>query len=486
MGNFAYGNKSSQKSYSKPYQGANKYAPKGSSVLRQSLPNRNNFKTGSEVSTSPYFRKTITNISSGNSRPFQSGGSYRSSGKPTYHKPFGNPRFTSGQRGGNQNRSTKGARARFNFDEKMFVKKSVVESEKVEYVPTFKFEDLNIHSSLKKNIRLKNFNIPTPIQDQSIIHIINAKDLLGIADTGTGKTAAFLIPLIDKVARNPRSKVLIITPTRELADQINQDLYALTRDMRIFSVQCIGGCNINNQISNLRRGYSFVIGTPGRLKDLFNRKVLNLAGFDTVVLDEVDRMLDMGFVNEIKHLISFLPTDRQSLCFSATVDRKVEGVINVILKKDYIKVSVKTGETAEYVEQDIVRIERHEDKIPKLESLLSSDGFDKVLIFANTKRQVDQLNKHLYGKGYKVESIHGDRRQNERKRSIENFKAGRSSILVATDVAARGLDIHNITHVINFDIPMQYEDYIHRVGRTGRANKKGYALTFVERSKSRY
>lgn len=363
----------------------------------------------------------------------------------------------------------------------MFIKKAVSTAEEVKYVPKLIFQELDISPILKKNIEEKKFDVATPIQDQAISHILNGKDLLGIADTGTGKTAAFLIPLADKVTKNRSSRVLIITPTRELADQINQDLKTLTRGMKIFSVECIGGNNIRNQIFNLRRGYSFVIGTPGRLKDLSNRKVLDLSSFNTVVLDEVDRMLDMGFVNEIKHLISFLPTSRQSLCFSATVDKKVEEIIDMIAKKDRVKISVKTGETAKNVEQDIIRVDGREGKILKLEELLNSEGFEKVLVFANTKREVDRLDKHLYQKGYKVESIHGERRQNERKRAIDSFKTGRSKVLIATDVAARGLDINNVTHVINYDIPMTYEDYIHRVGRTGRANKKGMALTFVER-----
>jgi superfamily II DNA/RNA helicase len=394
---------------------------------------------------------------------------------------FGSRRGSGGGNGGGRRK-----RMGFNFDESMFVKKAEPIADHVEYVPSFKFHELDVHATLKRNIRAKNYDLPTPIQDQTIIHIINGKDLLGIADTGTGKTAAFLIPLVNKVVKDRKSKVLVITPTRELADQINQELYTLTRDLQIFSVQCIGGSNINNQIYNLKRGYNFVIGTPGRLKDLFDRRVLNLSGFDTVVLDEVDRMLDMGFVNEIKHLISFLPENRQSLFFSATVDKKVEEIIDVILKTDHVKISVKTGETAKNVEQDIVRIERHDDKIPKLEELLNTEGFDRVLIFVNTKREVDHLDQHLYDKGFDVESIHGERKQNERKRSIESFKSGRSKILVATDVAARGLDINDVTHVINYDIPMNYEDYIHRVGRTGRANKKGLALTFVESKGRRF
>lgn len=385
-------------------------------------------------------------------------------------------------RGRQSNTRTRSPRREsYKFNESTFVKKIEQLSVQEEYKPSFKYADLDVHPTLKQNIKSKNYENPTPIQDKSIVHIIQGKDLLGIADTGTGKTAAFLIPLINKVKKNQGSKVIIITPTRELAEQINKELYVLTKDMRIFSVECIGGSNLQKQIYNLRRGYNFVVGTPGRLKDLHDRKVLNLAGFDTVVLDEVDRMLDMGFVNEIKHLISFLPEHRQSLFFSATVDRKVEGIIDLILKKDHIKISVKTGETAQNVDQDIVRIERHDHKLPKLEELLQSDGFDKVLVFVNTKRQVDKIEKHLYTQGFKVESIHGDKRQNVRKRSIEKFKEGHAKVLIATDVAARGLDIKDVTHVINYDIPNNYEDYIHRVGRTGRANKKGFALTFVER-----
>ncbi|HNZ70814.1 MAG TPA: DEAD/DEAH box helicase [Candidatus Dojkabacteria bacterium] len=368
----------------------------------------------------------------------------------------------------------------FVFDEKMFVKKAIPIAQVEEYVPQIRFSELDVDQALKNNIKNKGYDIPTPIQDQTLVNIMEGNDLLGIADTGTGKTAAFLIPMIDKILKDRSSKVLIITPTRELADQINQELYTLTRDIKIYSVLCIGGSNINNQIYNLKRGYNFVIGTPGRLKDLFDRKFLDLQGFNTIVLDEVDRMLDMGFVHEIKHLISFLPENRQSLCFSATVDKKVEEIINAILKENYIKVSVKTGETAQNVEQDIVRIERHDEKIPKLIELLNSDGFEKVLVFVNTKREVDHLDRQLFDKGFKVTSIHGEKRQRERQRAIESFKSGRANILVATDVAARGLDIKNVTHVINFDIPMNYEDYIHRVGRTGRANKMGVALTFVE------
>jgi ATP-dependent RNA helicase RhlE len=479
MGKFTFGNRSSQDYRRRSFDSTSKGGATGNYFGGKSnddTANSKGFKGG--------FRSSARSYGS-------SSGSYGSIGSGSSSRGgFGGGRsggFGGGSRssfGGNRGGRGAGARRQgFAFSESMFVKKAQPSAATIEYVADFKFQDLDVHEVLKKNIATKKFDTPTPIQNGSIPHIIKGMDVLGIAQTGTGKTAAFLIPLVNKVLLNRNSKILIITPTRELADQINEELYFLTRDLRLFSVQCIGGTSINNQLYNLRRGYNFVIGTPGRLKDLFDRRALDLSSFDTVVLDEVDRMLDMGFVNEIKHLISFLPEERQSLFFSATIDRKVEDIINVILKKDHVKVSVKTGETAENVEQDIVRIDRHDDKIPKLEELLSSEGFDKVLIFVNTKREVDHLDQHLYDKGYDVESIHGERKQNQRKNSITNFKSGKAKILIATDVAARGLDINNVTHVINYDIPMNYEDYIHRIGRTGRANKLGKALTFVENKK---
>lgn len=393
------------------------------------------------------------------------------------------PRFRN--RFNNRNRSNTRKKAGFQFNESMFIKKveELDSAIKKVYTPNFLFKDLEVNNQLKQNILIKKYIEPTEIQSETILHILQGKDLLGIANTGTGKTAAFLIPLIDKVYKNKNSKVLIITPTRELAEQIKDELYLLSKSMGIYSVLCIGGAKISMQIYNLRRGYNFVIGTPGRIKDLFNKKVLNLGGFNTIVLDEVDRMLDMGFVHEIKHIISFLPSEKHSLCFSATVDKKVEEIIKTLLKENFIKISVKTGETARNIEQDIVRVNNRQDKLNKLAEYLNSNLYEKVLVFANTKREVDTIEKNLYGKGIRVESIHGDKRQNERKRALSNFKIGKAKALIATDVAARGLDISNISHVINYDIPLNYEDYIHRVGRTGRADKKGKALTFVENKK---
>ncbi len=401
-----------------------------------------------------------------------------------------NPPSRGGRRfgGGNNNSSRfqrgnggggRGRRPDPVFDERKFINRAKPIASEAPYMHSFAYSDLEINPILKKNIESKGFDKPTPIQDQAIPHILAGKDILGIANTGTGKTAAFLIPLIEKIAKNPNEKVLIITPTRELAEQIADELYLLTWDLRMSGAMCIGGASMSSQISQLRRNPQFVVGTPGRLKDLLDRKVLNLSNVGSIVLDEVDRMLDMGFINDIKYLSGFLPKERQSLFFSATMDRRIEDVINLILKKDHVKVSVKTGETASHVDQDIIRIGSREEKIAKLIELLKRDTFEKVLVFINMKWHVDKLEKILKDEGLKVESIHGDKRQTQRSRAIENFKSNKANILLATDVAARGLDISNITHVINFDVPNTYEDYVHRIGRTGRANKTGIALTFV-------
>lgn len=382
--------------------------------------------------------------------------------------------------GGKTPRNRRNSRRNENvIDERKFINKARPVEAEGPYLHSFLYSELSVHPTLKANIAQKGFDKPTPIQDQTIPHILAGRDVLGIANTGTGKTAAFLIPLIEKVAKNPLEKVLIVTPTRELAEQIADELYLLTWDLRMSGAMCIGGANISSQISQLRRSPQFVVGTPGRLKDLIDRKALSLSSFGSIVLDEVDRMLDMGFINDIKFLIGFLPKEKQSLFFSATMDPRIEEIINMILKPDHIKVSVKKGETALHIEQDVVRVSGREEKLVKLEQLLRNDSFERVLVFINMKWHVAKIEDLLKKKGFKVDSIHGDKRQSQRSRAIDNFKSGRVNILLATDVAARGLDIDDITHVINFDVPNCYDDYVHRIGRTGRANKKGTALTFV-------
>ena len=359
-----------------------------------------------------------------------------------------------------------------------FIRKADPIIESVPYVPVNKFADFKIDERIKNNVIKKGYIIPTPIQDKAIPFVLEGRDVVGIANTGTGKTAVFLIPLLDRILKNPREKVLVIVPTRELAIQINQELIEFRRELSIFSVCCVGGMSMHNQISNLRRMHSFIIGTPGRLKDLVDRKVIHLNEFRTLVLDEADRMLDMGFINDMRALMAGMAPNRQTLFFSATITSEVDKLIKEFLTNPE-RISVKTGETARNVEQNIVRVPYGQDKVESLHGLLSKKEFSKVLIFGRTKHGVEKLSKDLIKRGFKAESIHGDKNQSKRQSALKAFRENQSQILVATDVAARGLDIPNVTHVINFDVPATYEDYIHRIGRTGRGDKMGIALTFV-------
>jgi ATP-dependent RNA helicase RhlE len=343
---------------------------------------------------------------------------------------------------------------------------------------TKSFEDFGVSKQIIANVKVRGYITPTPIQDKAIPVIMSGKDLIGNANTGTGKTSAFLIPLIDKVFKNKNEKVLIITPTRELAVQIYDEFRSLANGMGIFTATCIGGANMRKQISELKRFPNFVIGTPGRLKDLNNKKFLDLSKFNNVVLDEADLMVDIGFVNEIKYFISLLPVQRQSLFFSATFPSKVEDIIKSFVKNP-VKISVKTRDTAENVEQIVIRTNGRK-KIEVLDQTLRKTGFDKVLIFGRTKHGVQDLANDLIGRGFKAGAIHGNKRQSQRLLILNKFKKNEIDILLATDVASRGLDIENVSHVINYDMPESYENYIHRIGRTGRADKKGSALTFVE------
>lgn len=339
------------------------------------------------------------------------------------------------------------------------------------------FADFPVTDQIKLNAKNKGYLIPTPIQDQVIPLVIAGQDVVGVANTGTGKTAAFLIPLIDKVYKNNHDKVLVITPTRELATQIEAEFVTLARNLRLYSALCIGGAAMGQQIKHLRQNPQFVIGTPGRLKDLQKRRILQLSNFTIFVLDEVDRMLDMGFIHDIQHLISFLPQKRQSLFFSATIEGKVKDVMAGFLRNPVI-ISVKTGAVADNVNQEIVRLNGR-NKIDVLHDLLIKPGFDRVLVFGRTKWSMEKLARTLIERGFKATAIHGNKTQGQREKALRQFKNGEVKILLATDVAQRGLDIANVTHVINFDLPETQDDYIHRIGRTGRADKQGIAITLV-------
>lgn len=388
---------------------------------------------------------------------------------------------TNGSRPNNGFRKQFGGKNRFrskgSFDPSRLIKQAEPVVEEV-YKPHNKFADFKIAPALKANIAKKGYLDPTPIQDKAIPVLLDGQDVVGMANTGTGKTAAFLIPLIQKVFEKREEKVLIVAPTRELAVQTRQELFSLTEGLRIYSTLCIGGVSIKGQINELRRNPQFVIGTPGRLKDLDQQRKIRFDAYHTIVLDEVDRMLDMGFIHDIKYITSRLPQNRHSLFFSATMPSTVQGVMEGFLKEPVV-ISVKTRETAANVDQNVVRM-KGKPKADVLQEILLTEGFDKVLVFVRTKRGVDKLSRYLRDQGIATASIHGNKTQNQRQHSLDQFKKNKIRVLLATDVASRGLDIDNVTHVINYDLPDSYEDYIHRIGRTGRANKKGVALSIVE------
>lgn len=405
--------------------------------------------------------------------------------------PHGGGSHTSGSRGGfgggsrgghggGRGRGGRGPGGGFSkyIDVSKFVNKAVITEKTEHFTPDHAFTDFLIDTRLKTNIATKGYFVPTPIQDKIIPHIIRGVDVVGIANTGTGKTAAFLIPLINKVLTNPKEKVMIIVPTRELAQQIEQEFMGFAKHLALWSVCCVGGASIVPQLKALSRQYNFVIGTPGRLRDLIERGKIRLAEYSTVVLDEADRMLDMGFIADIKFMLAGMNKNRHTLFFSATMSTEIKALISHFLK-DPVSISVKTADTAESVDQDIVRVPVGKNKLDVLQELLNQPGFTKVLIFGKTKHGVQRLSEDLMKRGFTAEAIHGNKSQSQRMRALKSFKDHNVKILTATDVAARGLDISGITHVINFDIPATYEDYVHRIGRTGRAGKQGKALTFV-------
>lgn len=378
---------------------------------------------------------------------------------------------------GGQNRSPRFRKSIKAMDPSLLVRKAEEQVQET-FVPVHEFADFQLGEQLKRNIEDKGYKKPTAIQDQGIPAILAGKDAVGIANTGTGKTAAFLIPLIEKIYQDKAGQVLIVAPTRELAVQINDELRSFVRSINVFSSVCIGGVPMGRQISEIRRNPHFVIGTPGRIKDLEKQGVLKLHTCNYVVLDEVDRMLDMGFVRDIEYLISKLPIRRQSLFFSATMPEKIESLARTFLKEP-MRISVVSGKTAMNVDQDIVKTNGRA-KIDVLHELLSREDFGKVLVFGRTKWGIEKMVGALEKRGIDSVSIHGNKNQNQRQRALDLFKTNKVRVLLATDIASRGLDISGVTHVVNFDMPETYEDYVHRIGRTGRAGNKGVALTLVD------
>lgn len=348
-----------------------------------------------------------------------------------------------------------------------------------EYVPTHMFADFTFDSRLHANIASKGYVAPTPIQDQTIALALHGKDVIGIANTGTGKTAAFALPVLHRLMSEKDARALVVAPTRELAEQIEAECRAIGKGGGFTGALLIGGSSYGPQLRDLRTNPRLVIGTPGRIKDHIERGTLQLSEFNIVVLDEVDRMLDMGFVNDVRQLLQSLSSDRQSFYFSATMEPRVSSLITTF-SPDAETVMVKNGDTSDNVHQDVVRFRDGYDKKDKLHNILIDPETHKVIVFENTQRAVEKLEHDLKDRGFKVASIHGGKSQGQRTRALSSFKKNDVTILVATDVAARGIDVSDITHVVNYAQPQSYEDYVHRIGRAGRAGRVGYALTFVE------
>jgi ATP-dependent RNA helicase RhlE len=380
------------------------------------------------------------------------------------------------RRPGGQNRSS-GRRQGQYIDPSRFVRAAKpVTAES--YTPENSFSDFKIDDRLQANLAAKGFSIPTPIQDQTIPLGLAGKDVIGIASTGTGKTAAFSVPLLNHLLTNKGTRALIVAPTRELAQQIEDEIRTLAKGTGLSGAVLIGGAAIGPQLRDLRANPPIVIGTPGRIKDHIERRTLDLSKFSLIVLDEVDRMLDMGFVNDVRTILNLLSDERQSFFFSATLDARVNGLIQTFAQ-DPVTVSLKTGEASENVNQDVVRYAAAGEKLTKLHDILIADGVTKAIVFDETQRSVERLSKELVLRGFSADAIHGGKSQGQRQRALDKFKKNQITVLVATDVAARGIDVADISHVINYSQPNSYEDYIHRIGRAGRAGKTGHALTFV-------
>ena len=349
-----------------------------------------------------------------------------------------------------------------------------------------KFKELGLDHDLLKAIAQSGFEEATPIQAETIPLVLEGKDVIGQAQTGTGKTAAFGLPILQHIDKADRSiQALVISPTRELAIQTQEELYRLGRDKKIKVQAVYGGADIRRQIRQLADHPQIVVGTPGRILDHIGRHTLKLEHLDTLVLDEADEMLDMGFIDDIEKIVEQMPTERQTLLFSATMPAAIMRLTNKFMKEPVI-VKIKAKElTADTVEQYYVRAKDYE-KFDVMTRLFDVQDPDLALIFGRTKRRVDELTRGLKARGYRAEGIHGDLTQQKRMSVLRQFKSGQLDFLVATDVAARGLDISGVTHVYNYDIPQDPDSYVHRIGRTGRAGHKGVSVTFVTPNEIEY
>jgi len=342
------------------------------------------------------------------------------------------------------------------------------------------FEELSIDPRCLRILKAQRITEPTPVQAQTIPVALEGRDVVAVAQTGTGKTLAFGLPLLTRLAaRKPGpNRMLVLTPTRELAQQVHKVIEPFAKTLGLRTVCIFGGVGLEPQTKALRRGSDIIVATPGRLLDHMNRRNVRFDRLSILVLDEADRMLDMGFLPDIKRIVKTLPRDRQTLMCSATFPRAIESLADS-MQRDPVRVEVgAVAMPLDTVEQDVYTV-GHAGKLGLLSKILREPHVRSALVFLRTKRRTDRVARALRKKGFKVQAIHGDRSQRQRDRAIDGFRNGRYKVLVATDVAARGLDVRGITHVVNFDIPESSDNYIHRIGRTARANATGDAITFV-------
>lgn len=384
-------------------------------------------------------------------------------------------------RGGRRGRNFKrGGKSEQKIDRSAYINETATLSEKVNQYEGKNYTDFDFHDVLSSNLNIKGFDKTTEIQELSIPHILDGKDILGISKTGSGKTGAFLIPMIQKMLLDNNQNLMVIAPTRELAQQIMKETISFVKGSGIYATLVVGGESIQRQISNLRRGSRIIIGTPGRINDLINRGEIKTELYNNVILDEVDRMLDMGFIGDITKIFEQIADERHSLFFSATHNHQIEKIVKNFIN-DYETIKLANNSPSKSVVQRVIDIKDKSQKISKLKELLNQDEVEKAIIFVETKRYADMVDKVLFQDKFRVGVIHGDKRQNQRRRILDKFKRSNINYLIATNVAARGIDIDDITHVINLDEPGSYDEYIHRIGRTGRNGRIGTAYTFLVR-----
>jgi ATP-dependent RNA helicase RhlE len=346
-----------------------------------------------------------------------------------------------------------------------------------------KFSDFSFSPALLKGVAAQGFETPTPVQAQAIPPQLEGRDVLALAKTGTGKTAAFGLPLIEQVAGRPGRRggprALVLAPTRELAVQIEDDLKRFGAGMALRTALILGGVGRGGQIRTLSQGVDVVVATPGRLMDLMAEGRLRLDHVELFVLDEADRMLDMGFIRDIRKIAAAIPASRRTALFSATMPAEIEGLAHDLLRDPLVIQVAHSGETVAAIEQRVKHVPAGH-KRAALAELLSDPSFERVIVFARTKRGADRVAKNLEADGFRAEAIHGDKAQNARQRALDAFRRGTAKVLVATDIAARGIDVPEVTHVVNFDLPDEPESYTHRIGRTGRNGASGAAITLCD------